>query len=55
MCVLLLQAHQTLVRLPQSPEAGRLQNGVAYEASAIDDTLLPKLQALALAWLEIRE
>ena len=51
----LLQAQQALLRLPQSPEAGRLQNGVTYEASAIDAALLPKLQALALAWLEIRE
>ena len=54
MCVSLLQAQQALVHLQQIPKAGRLQNGVAYEDSAMDDSLLPKLQALAQAWDDIR-
>ena len=43
------------MRLPQIPEAGRLQNGVAYEVPVMDDSLLPKLQALSEAWYEIRK
>ena len=54
MCVSLLQAQQALVHLQQIPKAGRLQNGVAYEVPVIDDSLLPKLQALAQAWDDIR-
>lgn len=47
------QAQEALLRLPQIPQAGRLQSGVAYEVPAMDATLLPRLQALSKACLEI--
>ena len=46
----LLQAQQDLVHLQQIPEAGRLQHGVAYQVPVVDDSLLPRLQALSEAW-----
>ena len=42
------------MHLPKIPEAGRLEHGVAYEVPVMEDSLLPKLQALAQAWHEIR-
>jgi len=43
------------VHLPTIPEAGRLERHVAYEVPVMDDSLLPKLQALSQAWDKIRE
>jgi hypothetical protein len=51
--VSLLQAQQALLHLQRVPKAGRLEDGVAYEVPAIDDSLLPKLQALSEAWNNI--
>jgi len=52
--VSLLQAQQALEHLSTIPEAGCLERDVAYAVPVMDAALLPKLQALAQAWHEIR-
>ncbi|DBA98733.1 TPA: hypothetical protein ACH3X1_014506 [Trebouxia sp. C0004] len=47
------QTQRALMHLQQIPMAGRLEGSVAYRVTVIDDSLLPKLQALSEAWYKV--